>query len=50
MRYRSDLITLCASEAAVQCIVIAPVCVCVCLFVCWSALCSVCVASERFFH
>ena len=43
-------ITLRASKAAAQCIVIAPVCV----FVCGSALlqpgCSVCVASEHFFQ
>ena len=30
------IITLCASEAAAQCIVIAPVCLCVRLFVCGS--------------
>ena len=48
------IITLRASDAAAQCILIAPVCVFVCLFVCGSALLqparSVCVASERFFR
>jgi len=31
-----SVITLRASKAAVQCIVIAPVCLCVCVFVCGS--------------
>jgi len=31
----SIVVTLCASEAAAQCIVIAPVCLFVCLLVCY---------------